>query len=293
MTQLAFLNGRFLPEAELTISIHDVGFVQGVTVAERVRTFGGRLFKLAEHLDRLRRSLAIVDIAIVFPTQQLSAAAEELVQQNRTELPSASDLSLVVFVTAGCGEPQVAMHTMVLPFAEMHNKFQRGQRLVIPEIRQVPTTCWPAELKCRSRMHYYLADKQAVRSDPESRALLLDQQGFVSEASTANVVAYIPEEGLVSPPTEKILPGISIATLEEIAASMTIPFVYRDITPHQLRAANEVYLCSTSPCIVPAVAIDGHAIGTGTPGPMHGQLIAAWSERVGVDIMEQAQRMSG
>ena len=91
-------------------------------------------------------------------------------------------------------------------------------------------------------MHYYLADQEAERREPGSRALLLDQQGHVGEASTANVVMYMEQHGLISPRREGILAGISLDVLEELAGSLSIPFSERDLSIADLASADEIRL---------------------------------------------------
>jgi branched-subunit amino acid aminotransferase/4-amino-4-deoxychorismate lyase len=162
--------------------------------------------------------------------------------------------------------------------------------VVISSIRQVPPNCWPAELKCRSRMHFYLADREATSRRPGSRAILLDQDGYVAEATTANAVIYRRGEGLVSPPPEHILWGVSLMVVEELAAQLGIPFKRRRLTVDELRGADEALLASTSICALPIVECEGQRIGEGRPGPVYQRLMTAWSALVGVDIAEQARR---
>ncbi|HEY6564517.1 MAG TPA: aminotransferase class IV, partial [Pirellulaceae bacterium] len=163
-------------------------------------------------------------------------------------------------------------------------------RLVISETRQVSPRKWPPELKCRRRMHYYLAAREARARDPAARALLLDLDGFVSEASTANVFAYIQDEGFVSPLRSKILPGVTLDVLRDLAGDLGWTFRERDLLPADLCAADEVLLCSTSPCLLPVVSLDGQPIGHGRPGPAFHRLLRAFGNGVGVDIAEQARR---
>ena len=99
-------------------------------------------------------------------------------------------------------------------------------------------------------------------------------------------------EGLVSPPHEHILFGVSLAVVQELAAKLDIPFVMRPLTVEELRTADEAMLASTSICVLPIVECDGQPIGDGKPGPIYRQLLAAWSELVGVDIAEQARRFA-
>jgi branched-subunit amino acid aminotransferase/4-amino-4-deoxychorismate lyase len=188
--------------------------------------------------------------------------------------------------------PLVCMHTYPLPFHLWADKYRVGQALVVTDVQQVPLACWPVELKCRSRMHYYLADLQARRIEPGARAVLLDAAGHVLEASTANLCTFRRDEGLVSPPKEKILPGVSIAVIIELARGLQIPFVHRDLTVDELLRADEVLLCSTSPCVWPVLRLNGQAIGGGTPGETFQRLLSAWSELVGLNIQAQAERFA-
>lgn len=299
---LAYLNGRWLPVSQAAVSVYDAGFLQGVTVAEQLRTFGGRLFQLDLHLDRLARSLAILGVDPGVSREDLAQIAGELAAQNHKLLDPADDLGLTMFVTpgpsaafaplAGHSGPTVCIHTQPLPFATWVDKYERGDSLVLSDVMQVPGKCWPAELKCRSRMHYFLADKRAREREPGARALLLDERGYVTEASTANVLAYFRDEGLVSPPREHILPGVTVAVLEELAGQIAVPFSHRELTVEDVAQADEVLLCSTSPCVWSVVRLDGRPIGAGVPGAVGGQLRAAWNQMAGLDIVAQARRFA-
>jgi branched-subunit amino acid aminotransferase/4-amino-4-deoxychorismate lyase len=294
---LAFLNGVFVPAAQAVVPVDDAGFMLGVTVPEQLRTFGGKLFRLDEHLARLARGLEIVGVTSPHTERELFDFARELVKKNHALLPPGEDLGLTIFVTPGPATiqpgrgPLVCMHTRRLPWASHTQLYERGQNLVTTKIRQVPTDCWPAELKCRSRMHYWLADHEARRIEPGARALLLDHDDFVLEASTANILIYRAGEGLISPPKESILPGISVAMLADLAQTLGLPFLHRSLRLEDLLSAEEVLLCSTSPCVWPVLSLNGKTIGSGQPGAIFSRLIAAWSQHVGMDIVEQAQRL--
>jgi branched-subunit amino acid aminotransferase/4-amino-4-deoxychorismate lyase len=139
-------------------------------------------------------------------------------------------------------------------------------------------------------MHYYLADRQAAQQHPGSRALLLDFEGNVTEASTANLLIYRKEEGLISPPSSKILPGISLMELAELAKKLEIPFVERNFTPVEVAEADEAMLSSTPFCAIPCTKLDGRSIAQGRPGEVFARLLAAWNEQAGLDIADQAER---
>ncbi len=297
---LAFCNGQFLPANELTVPVWDAGFVLGATITEQLRTFGGRLFGVDEHLARFANSLEIAEISLPYDMAELAQAAHDLVARNHPLLADGDDLGLCIFATPGAystmapatGGPLVAMHTYPLPFKLFADKYHVGQSLAVPQIRQMSVHTLPRELKCRSRMHYYLADLQAHHIDPHARALMLDEQGFVLETTTANLLIVNNHGQLVSPPPEKILPGISVAKTLHAAESLGIVHGYRDLHVDDLLAAREVMLTSTSMCILPATQLDGRKLGNGAPGEVFQQLLGAWSKLVGVDIAAQASRFA-
>jgi branched-subunit amino acid aminotransferase/4-amino-4-deoxychorismate lyase len=302
MTQpQAYSNGRYLPASEASVSMADGGFVQGTTVAEQLRTFGGRLFRLEAHLDRLFHSLEIVHVDPGLTRDEFIQIARKIAAHNHALLAAGDDLGLVIFVTPGPyvtmvrsspEAPTVGMHTFPLRFDLWVEKYASGQSLATTDVGQVPADCWPSELKCRSRMHYYLADRQAHARHPGSRALMLDRQGYVTETTTSNVVIYDPQAGLVTPPRRKILPGISLAALAELAGNLGVPMVERDFTPDDLAAAGEVFLTGTSACTLPVVRLNGRPIGGGRPGPMFARLMSAWNDLVALDVIGQARKFA-
>jgi branched-chain amino acid aminotransferase len=324
---IAFLNGQWIPASAATVSVGDAGFVQGTAVAEQLRTFAGKLFRLHDHLARLAHSLGIVGVDPGMSLDELARTADELAARNHALLAPGDDLGLSIVVTPGIystfaapgpgvkGDspifadtktgtvpdakigtvpvrPTVCLHTYPLPFHLFAQKYRDGQALATTDVEQVPARCWPPTLKCRSRMHYYLADRHAAIADPQARALLLDAQGFVTEASTANLLIYRAGEGLVSPRYASILHGISLSVAVELAGRLGIPFVQRDLTAADVATADEAFLTSTTTCILPVTKFNGQAIGSGRPGKVFSDLLAAWSEMVGVDIAAQAGRHS-
>lgn len=297
---LAYFNGRWLPLSQAGVSVFDTGFVQGVTIAEQLRTFRGRLFRLDEHLSRLSHSLQIIGVDPGLPLEEMGQIAVELAEQNHKLLDPDDDQQVTIFVTPGISPvyadlapqagPTVCIHTQPLAFHQWAAKYETGDALVVADVLHVPARCWPTELKCRSRMHYFLADKQARQREPGARALLLDERGHVTEASTANVLIYDARRGLVSPPRASILPGVTVAVLEELAAALKIPFEHAELTVEDVAAAQEVLLCSTSPCVWSVTRLNGRPIADGQPGEIARSLRAAWNEMVGLNIEAQAKR---
>jgi branched-subunit amino acid aminotransferase/4-amino-4-deoxychorismate lyase len=297
----AYLNGNWIPASSAAVSATDAGFVLGVTVAEQLRTFSGRIFRLEDHLARLERSLQVVGVDPGLNRRQWTAIASELVERNSRFMAPGDDWGLSMFVTPGTyhtygpaehGRPTVCLHAYPLPFHLWAEKYRAGQALATTPIEQVARQCWPADVKCRSRMHYYLADKLAIKQDPDARAVLLDHDGYISEASTANVLIYRKDRGLISPPFEKILLGISLAVTFEIAGSLGMAHEECDLTVEDLAAADEIILTSTPFCLLPVTRFNGRPIGGGRPGEISQKLLGAWSKTAGLDIVGQAERFA-
>jgi branched-subunit amino acid aminotransferase/4-amino-4-deoxychorismate lyase len=296
---LVYLNGKMVPASQAHLAIYDMGVVMGATVTEMTRTFRKHLYRLDDHLSRLSRSLRYTRMDIRMSLADLAKISLELVTHNARLLDDAGELGLIHFVTAGevptyagmAGlqprtTPTVCVHTFPLPFELWARKVQAGAHLVTPSIRHVPPQCYDPKMKYRSRMHYYLADKEAQLVDPDAAALLLDLDGNVTETSGANFL--IAERGsIVSPTLANTLPGVSRAAMIELATQLGIPFVERDIQVFSVMNADEAFTCSTPYCLMPVTRINGAWIGEGKPGPVFRRLIEAWSQEVGVDIEKQ------
>jgi branched-subunit amino acid aminotransferase/4-amino-4-deoxychorismate lyase len=298
---LVYLNGQLQPASQAHLAIFDAGIVLGATVTEMTRTFHHRLFRLDNHVERLFRSLRYVRIDIGLTHAELAAISTEVAAHNAALLPEGGELGLIHFVTPGeyplyaawAGQPvrttpTVCAHTFPLPFGMWAEKMRTGVHVVTPSIRHVPPQCCDPKMKCRSRMHYYLAEKEAHLADPNAMPLLLDLDGNVTETSGANFL--IVERGvIVSPPLRNILPGVSRATVIELAARLGIPFVERDFQVFSVMNADEAFLASTPYCLMPVTRINGVAIGDGRPGPIIRRLLTAWNELAGLDIDGQIQ----
>jgi branched-subunit amino acid aminotransferase/4-amino-4-deoxychorismate lyase len=296
---LVYLNGQMKPASQAHLAIYDAGIVMGATVTEMTRTFHRKLFRLDDHLDRLFRSLRYVRIDIGLNKEELATISNELIAHNSKLLNEGDELGLIHFVTPGeyktyAGSagvpprttPTVCVHTFPLPFELWSAKMQAGAHVVTPSIRHVPPQCYDPKMKYRSRMHYYLADKEAQLADPDAVALLLDLDGNVTETSGANFL--LVERGtIVSPTLRNTLPGISRATVIELAAKLDILFVERDIQVFSVINADEAFLASTPYCLMPVTRINGVAIGDARPGPTFRRLLDAWNEMVGLDISAQ------
>lgn len=296
---LVYLNGRMLPASQAHLAIYDAGIVLGATVTEMTRTFRHQPFRLDAHLERLFCSLRYVRIDVGLSQAELATVSHELLAHNVGLLEEGDELGLIHFVTPGeyrtyAGSaggpsrpsPTVCIHTFPLPWEMWADKLQHGAHVVTPSIRHVPPQCYDPKIKCRSRMHYYLADQEARNVDPAAVALLLDLDGNVTETSGSNFL--IVKRGTIRVPTlRNTLPGVSRRTVLELAANMGVPVAECDFQVYDVMNADEAWLTSTPYCLLPAVRINGAAIGEGRPGPVFRKFLSAWSELVSVDIEQQ------
>ncbi|NDC52744.1 MAG: hypothetical protein EBZ74_00280 [Planctomycetia bacterium] len=295
--ETAWLDGAAIPRSDLALPVGDAGFVLGAAVTEQLRTFAGRLFLVESHAARFQDSLAIAGIEPALPVEAVFAAAARVAAHNHPLGPAGGDLGVVVFATPGDfpaqhegrgSPPRVAVHTFPLAFRLWARAYDEGVSLRRVPVAQVPATAWPPGLKCRSRMHYHLADRAAAAAEPGARAILCHADGRVSETSTANV-AVVRGGTIEAPPPADALAGVSLAYARDLAADLGIAWHEKSLTLADLAGADEVLLTSTPNCILPATRLDGRAIGSGRPGGVYSRLLAAWSDRVGLDIAAQAR----
>jgi branched-subunit amino acid aminotransferase/4-amino-4-deoxychorismate lyase len=293
------LNGRIMPLREAGLSIVDDGIVRGATITERIRTFRQRPFRLGEHLDRLRRSLQVTGIAPATLVETLPQQIDGVLDHNGRLIADWQDLAIVVFVTPGTNPafgratlhagPTVCVHTTPLPPPHWAALAAEGVQLVTPSVRQTPNNVVDPAIKHRSRLHWYLADRQATQTHPHAQALLLDQRGCLTETSTGNLIVFDGRR-LLTPHPDRVLGGISRQVVKELAAVHSIDMAAADLTTADVLASREAFLSSSGYCLLPVTRLNGRAVGDGRPGPMYERLISDWSASVDVDILTQFQQ---
>ena len=175
---LAFLNGRLLPQSGASLALNDAGFVFGATVTDLCRTFRHRLYRWFDHLTRFRRSCESAYVGLAWSDEEITRRAHELIAHNAALINARHDLALVLFATPGpigyylsqsgnAGDtPTFGMHTFPLPFARLRPWIEQGVYLRTPSVRAMPGTCVDPHIKQRSRMHWWLAEKEINPSPP-------------------------------------------------------------------------------------------------------------------------------
>lgn len=296
---LVYLNGKLIPESQAGLKVYDAGIVLGATTTEMTRTFGKVLFRIEDHVDRLFRSLKYMNLDIGLSKQEVMQLSVELTENNTALIPENAEIGLIHFVTPGefsayagsaagrqSMKPTVCMHTFPMPFQLWAEYFRTGIHVITPSTRHVPPQCVDPKMKNRSRMHWYLADRETHLSDPNAITLLLDLDGNITETAGANFL--IVRDGVVLSPTlRNILPGVSRQQVIEICTEEGIEFLERDLQIHDVANADEAFLSTTPYCMAPCTRINGIQIGNGTSGPIYKHLMEVWSKKVGLDVVGQ------
>lgn len=288
--RIVYINGKFVPESAAKISIFDRGFQYGDAVFDTARTFGHRPYKLKEHLERLYRSLQYVRIDPGLSMAEMERLTLEVLAKNLPFLEPHDDYWVTQQISRGTsmqGPAQVIIYCIPLPFASYAKYYKTGVHLVIPSTRRTPPQCLDGKAKSTSRLNLVLADLEAKQVDPEAFALLLDLEGNIAEGTGYNV--FMVKRGKLFTPVERgILAGVSRETVFELAEELRIPLVETDLQPYDLYTADEVFITGTSRCLAPASRLNGVRIGGEIPGEISQLLLKTWSNKVGVDIVEQA-----
>lgn len=291
---IAYFNGQFLPYSQTRLPLHDAGFVFGATITDLCRTFRHRLFRLADHVARFRRSAELTGIPLREAPTDLERVAERLVAHNVGLLEVNQELVLVMFATPGAvghylgqtGDraPTLGMHTYPLAFDRYRTLFRDGACLVVPPVRQVAAETLDPNIKQRSRLHWWLAGRQAEQKEPGSMALLLDGAGNVTETAVANFL-LVRKGTVLTPPCQSVLRGISLEVAEGLCRQQEIPFREEPLTLADCQSADEAMLSSTTFCLAGVRSIDGTQLPW--PGSIYRKLLMSWDRLVGLDVAGQ------
>ncbi|MCH8206667.1 MAG: aminotransferase class IV [Chloroflexi bacterium] len=294
MEYLIWLNGEHVPRSEAKISMMDRGFRMGDVVFDTSRTFNGKIFRLREHLDRLYRSLKYIRIDPGISIERMEELTEDLVQRNESLRQPGDDYMITQIVTRGDRgpvtqppKPNVAIWIDPIDFPRYAPLFNDGAHVVIPRTRAYSSMQVDPKIKHYNRLNFVLAELEATDVDPEAFPVLLDTDGNVSESTGANF-CIVTDGVLKTPDDGATLQGVSQMTLLELAGQLGIPTSVEALQPYDVYTADEAFLCSTPYCLLPVGRVDNRQIGDEVPGPVTRQLLAAWSELVGLDIVDQA-----
>ncbi|MDX6749453.1 aminotransferase class IV [Geminicoccaceae bacterium 1502E] len=300
----AYFNGRFVPESEVLVPFRDRSFIYGDGAFDLTRTFGHRLFKLREHVDRLYRSLRYLRIDPGMGPEEMCRITEEVFERNRHLLGADDDYWVGQRISRGVKRIEgdnwdhygttVICECMPLPFKERAAYYRDGIRVVVPSVRRTP----PQSLTPRAKTHNYLnllvAEHEVHSQDPGAWAVLLDTDGNLSEGLGSNI--FVVRDGVVLTPHERmVLPGVSRQTAIDLAREQGLEVREADIDLYDAYNADEIFITSTSFCICPVVAMNGVHIGAEGQvyGPVTKKLIDAYVRFVDHDFVAQYLRHLG
>ena len=307
---ICYLNGEFLPLVDATLPVWDFGFTMGVSLTERLRTYSGELPLLDLHLDRMFAGVDVIGMTGRVDRTELEAAIREVVEQNLPLVESGVELSIGVCITPGSmgamspqGEhsdsPTVLVTATQLQAWMWQDAYREGVRLSTVDVQEIPGECIPRTLKHRNRLHYYLAEQQAAKRSPGARALLLDADGFITEGTTASIVA-VKDGKLIRPLVSKVLPSVSLSYALPMLSGMGLEIVERDSSVAEFQAADEVLWFSSPMAVLPVSAINGVTIGSyegqnADPNnamhrPVFNSVVSIWSERTGTELVYRKKR---
>lgn len=276
---LAYFNGRFLPntEAIAQIGVGEQRRSGGLFDAER--TFSGRVFRLRDHLGRLYRGLEQAQIDPGLTLSEMEAATLQVVEANRELIESGDDLVVAQVVSGssvpssnGPPEVDVLIYGQLLDFADFAQGYVSGVRVVTPVTYSAPPPRHP---------------DQSGRSNEEVWTLSTDEQGYVTECARANFM-FVRDGRIKLPDRTNVLPGISMATILDLAEPLGIGVDEGRYSTHDVYNADEALVSGTRYCLLPVATVNGVSLGHEIPGPVTRRLIEAWSQKVGLDFVAQA-----
>jgi len=263
---MVFLNGRFLPIEQATVPVLDRGFIFGDGVYELIPVYSRAPFRMDEHLARLEKSLGAVRIKNPYPREKW----REIIVQLIAKQPW-NDQGVYLQVTRGVAKRDHAFPAGVEPTVFMMcNPLVNPPKELVEKgaaaVSAVDYRWHRCDIKSISLIGNVLL--RQVSADAGAVETILFRDGKLTEASASNV--FVAKNGvLLSPPKSNlILPGITYDVVVEIAQATKIPLEFRDVTETEVRAADEVWVTSSSKEILAVVTLDGKPVGSGKPGPL-------------------------
>jgi len=275
MSARVYVNGRYQPKEKAVVSVFDHGYLYGDGVFEGIRAYGGVVFRLREHLERLWASAQAIKIKIPLTPAALERAIHRTLAVTRLR-----DAYIRVVVSRGAGalglDPRKCPKPTVVIIADKivlyPEKFYRqGLEIVTASTLRNSPAALPPRIKSCNYLNNILAKIEGLAAGC-SEVLMLNAAGQVAECSGDNIFAV--RDGKVGTPPESagILKGITREVAIELLAAAGVPFAEEELALDDLYAADEVFLTGTAAEIIGVTRIDGRVIGSGRPGPVTDEL---------------------
>ena len=282
MEQYVHINGTLIPRDQARVSVFDHGLLYGNGLFETMRAYRGRIFRLEQHLRRLFVSLEYLEYPVSFTPASLEKAIHETLEANRTP-----DASIRLTVTRGEGDPvpdpaTCGSPTVIITTREYRPPspalYSQGFSATIVGMRQSPRLP-SVSLKTCSFINTLIARSEAKEAGC-NEGIVVNTDGFITECTVSNI--FMVRGSRLETPSRGtgLLPGVTREAVLELAPTGQLQPEEGTFTPEQLLSADEAFVTNSLIEIMPLVKVDGHAIGTGTPGPATGILMDAYRELV-------------
>jgi branched-chain amino acid aminotransferase len=269
MSRKIYLNGRLVPQEEAKVSVYDHGLLYGDGVFEGLRSYGGNVFRLQQHIQRLWNSAKAIWLEIPMTQDQMCQAVNETVAANNIQ-----DGYIRLVVTRGvgtlgldpnkCGNPQVII---IADAIELYppELYEKGLEIVTVSVQRTHPAALSPRIKSLNYLNNILAKIEGIQAGC-IEALMLNHLGEVAECTGDNI--FLVRDGvLLTPPVDAgILEGVTRDAVIELAAQAGISVREIPLTKHDVYIADECFLTGTAAEVVPVVKVDSRTIGTGKPG---------------------------
>jgi branched-chain amino acid aminotransferase len=284
MNAVVYVNGRISGADEAVVPVFDHGFLYGEGVYETLRTYRKQPFLFERHMRRLRQSASLMALDVPFTDADLLARIRETMAAH----PALEEAYIRVLLTRGVGElsynlaacPTPTLVIIVKPFpGQPEATFARGIRVALVGVRRNHPQALNPAIKSNNLLNNALAMQEALRSGADE-ALMQNQAGELVECSQSNFFVVRSRAVLTPPLTAGLLPGITREFVMEVAVELGLRCHEARLTPADLKSSDEAFITGTTREVTPVVAVDDRPIGSGQPGPVSRQLLAAFRARI-------------
>ncbi|HPT18772.1 MAG TPA: branched-chain-amino-acid transaminase [Methanothrix sp.] len=277
---LIYLNGKFVPAEQATVSVFDHGFLYGDGVFEGIRAYEGRVFRLEDHVKRLFDSAQAIMLKIPLSQEEMAEAIKETLRKNNL-----TDAYIRPIVSRGYGDlgldpnkcPVPTVIIIAVSWGAMYGDlYETGLTAISVSVRRNSPDSLPPNIKSLNYLNNILAKIEAnIKGGNE--AIILDSRGLLSEGSGDNI--FIIKNGKIyTPHTINNLKGITREAVIELAELLGIEVSERDLGLFDLYTGDEVFVTGTAAEVAPVTKVDGRIIGNGKPGPITRKLMGAFKE---------------